>query len=117
MLPVICIIVLVGEVAAVAAFLLIPDRGRWKRWAAGGLLAATVLLLAGVGGSSLREKIEGDSRNAAACRLAAEMIRNGRRAALEEALRRDWQKGTARLGFDEIAGAFLEAVQNAEGGR
>ena len=41
----------------------------------------------------------------------------GRRAALEEALRRDWQKGTARLGFDEIAGAFLEAVQNAEGGR
>ena len=49
-------------------------------------------------------------------------VKNGRtmvplRAALEEALRRDWQKGTARLGFDEIAGAFLEAVQNAEGGR
>ena len=50
MFPVFCIIVLAGEVATIAAFLLIPDRGRWKRWAAGGLLAATVLLLAGVGG-------------------------------------------------------------------
>ena len=48
---------------------------------------------------------------------SAEFLTQQARAALEEALRRDWQKGTARLGFDEIAGAFLEAVQNAEGGR
>ena len=109
------LIVWLGELALLAAFLLIPDRGRWKRPAAGVLLAAALFFCGAVGFFILREKFFSMPRHREACDRAAQLIREGRRDALAEALRRDWYAEYHGRSLDQITQAFSDAVRKAEG--
>lgn len=111
------LIVWLGELALLAAFLLIPDRGRWKQPVAAVLLAAVLFFGGTVCFFLFREQFFSRPRHREACDRAAQLIREGRRDALAEAIRRDWYTEYHGSSLDQISKALYDAVRKADGGR